>query len=58
MRECAGEIAQVLTLSRQADRGKRRGRYGADLIEWFAEEGFRVYGRITAPALPRARWCC
>jgi len=49
MRERAADIAQVLT----QEQGKplaeatTEAMAAADIIEWFAEEGFRVYGRIV-----------
>lgn len=49
LRERATEIAQVLTQEQGKPVGeaKREVLAGADIIEWFAEEGFRVYGRLV-----------
>jgi succinate-semialdehyde dehydrogenase/glutarate-semialdehyde dehydrogenase len=49
MRERAGEIARVLTQEQGKPLMEAEGeaKAAADIIEWFAEEGFRVYGRIV-----------
>ncbi|HEX7871873.1 MAG TPA: NAD-dependent succinate-semialdehyde dehydrogenase [Sphingobium sp.] len=49
MRERADEIARLLTLEQGKPLAEARGETGAagDLIDWFAEEGFRVYGRLV-----------
>ena len=49
MRERAGEIARVLTQEQGKPLVEAEGeaKAAADIIEWFAEEGFRVYGRIV-----------
>ncbi len=49
MRERAAEIAQVLTQEQGKPLAEARieAMAAADIIEWFAEEGFRVYGRIV-----------
>jgi len=49
MRERAGEIAAVLTQEQGKPLGeaKMEAMASGDIIEWFAEEGFRVYGRIV-----------
>jgi succinate-semialdehyde dehydrogenase/glutarate-semialdehyde dehydrogenase len=49
MRERAGEIAPVLTQEQGKPVAEAKGEAmaAADIIEWFAEEGFRVYGRIV-----------
>ena len=48
-RERAGEIAPLLTQEqgKPLAEAKAETLAGADVIEWFAEEGFRVYGRIV-----------
>jgi succinate-semialdehyde dehydrogenase/glutarate-semialdehyde dehydrogenase len=48
-RERAGEIAPLLTQEQGKPlvEAKAETLAGADVIEWFAEEGFRVYGRIV-----------
>jgi len=48
-RERAGEIAPLLTQEQGKPLAEARAETlaGADVIEWFAEEGFRVYGRIV-----------
>ena len=49
MRERAADIAQVLTQEQGKPLIEAKGEAMAagDLLEWFAEEGFRVYGRIV-----------
>src|SRR4051812_18425590 len=49
MRERAAEIAPVLTQEQGKPLAEAKGEAmaAADIIEWFAEEGFRVYGRIV-----------
>jgi succinate-semialdehyde dehydrogenase/glutarate-semialdehyde dehydrogenase len=51
MRERAGEIAPLLTQENGKPLAEAKGEAlaAADIIEWFAEEGFRVYGRIVPP---------
>jgi succinate-semialdehyde dehydrogenase/glutarate-semialdehyde dehydrogenase len=48
-RERAAEIAPLLTQEqgKPLAEAKAETLAGADVIEWFAEEGFRVYGRIV-----------
>src|SRR5690349_7184832 len=49
MRERAGDIAPLLTQEqgKPLAEAKVETLAAADIIEWFAEEGFRVYGRIV-----------
>ena len=49
MRERAADIGNILTLEQGKPLVEAKGEalVAADLIEWFAEEGFRVYGRIV-----------
>jgi hypothetical protein len=49
MRERAGEIAPLLTQEQGKPLAEAKGEAmaAADIIEWFADEGFRVYGRIV-----------
>src|SRR5262245_15439862 len=49
MRERAAEIAPLLTQEQGKPLAEAKGETlaAADIIEWFAEEGFRVYGRIV-----------
>ncbi|MBD8049337.1 NAD-dependent succinate-semialdehyde dehydrogenase [Limnohabitans radicicola] len=49
MRERAEAIGQVLTLEQGKPLAEAKGEAmaSADIIEWFAEEGRRVYGRIV-----------
>ncbi len=51
MRERADTTAQLLTLEQGKPLAEAKGEvlFAADVIEWFAEEGKRVYGRIVAP---------
>ena len=52
MRERAGDIAQLLTQEQGKPLAEAKGEAmaAADIIEWFAEEGLRVYGRIVPVA--------
>jgi len=49
MRERADDIARLLTQEQGKPLAEAKGEAMAagDIIEWFAEEGFRVYGRIV-----------
>ncbi|MFO1327857.1 MAG: NAD-dependent succinate-semialdehyde dehydrogenase [Rubrivivax sp.] len=49
MRERAGDIARVLTQEQGKPLVEAKGEAlaAADIIEWFSEEGMRVYGRIV-----------
>ena len=49
MRERAGDIAPLLTQEQGKPLVEAKGEAmaAADIIEWFADEGFRVYGRIV-----------
>ncbi len=49
MRERAGDIARLLTQEQGKPLAEAKGEAmaAADIIDWFAEEGFRVYGRIV-----------
>ena len=49
MRQRAGDIARVLTQEQGKPLAEAKGESmaAADIIEWFAEEGMRVYGRIV-----------
>jgi len=49
MRERAADIARLLTQEQGKPLVEAKGETlaAADIIEWFAEEGFRVYGRIV-----------
>jgi succinate-semialdehyde dehydrogenase/glutarate-semialdehyde dehydrogenase len=49
IRERAGDIASLLTQEQGKPLVEAKGETlaAADIIEWFAEEGFRVYGRIV-----------
>lgn len=51
MRERAAEIAPLLTQEQGKPLAEAKGEAlaAADIIEWFAEEGFRIYGRIVPP---------
>ena len=48
VRERAGEIAEQLTQEQGKPLAEAKGETMAagDIIDWFAEEGFRVYGRL------------
>ncbi|HLS87191.1 MAG TPA: aldehyde dehydrogenase family protein, partial [Burkholderiales bacterium] len=49
VRERAGDVAPLLTQEqgKPLAEAKAETLAAADIIEWFAEEGFRVYGRIV-----------
>ncbi|MER8072945.1 NAD-dependent succinate-semialdehyde dehydrogenase [Streptomyces sp. NPDC094034] len=49
VRTRADEIARLLTLEQGKPLAEARGETlaAADIIDWFAEEGFRVYGRLV-----------
>lgn len=51
LRERADRIAQLLTLENGKPLAEALAevRFGAEIIEWFAEEGTRITGRIVAP---------
>jgi len=48
-RERVGEIAPLLTQEQGKPLAEAKAEVlaGADVIEWFAEEGFRIYGRLV-----------
>ena len=52
MRERAGDIARMLTQEQGKPLAEAKGEAmaAADIIEWFADEGLRVYGRIVPVA--------
>ncbi|MDP3168141.1 MAG: NAD-dependent succinate-semialdehyde dehydrogenase [Hydrogenophaga sp.] len=49
LRERAGETARLLTLEQGKPLAEAKGEVlaAADIIDWFADEGLRVYGRIV-----------
>jgi succinate-semialdehyde dehydrogenase/glutarate-semialdehyde dehydrogenase len=49
MRERAEDVARLLTQEQGKPLAEARGepQVAAEIIEWFAEEGFRVYGRLV-----------
>jgi len=55
--ENAEDLALLMTLEQGKPLAESRGevRYGASFIEWFAEEGRRVYGDIIPPHAPNLR---
>jgi len=55
--ENAEDLALLMTLEQGKPLAEARGevRYGASFIEWFAEEGRRVYGDIIPPHAPNLR---
>ncbi|PWW48797.1 NAD-dependent succinate-semialdehyde dehydrogenase [Melaminivora alkalimesophila] len=57
MRERADAIAAILTQEQGKPRPEARGEAmaAADIIEWFADEGLRVYGRIVPSRNPAVR---
>jgi len=54
MRERAEEIARHMTLEEGKPLGEAKieAMVGADIVEWYAEEGKRAYGRVIAPSIP------
>jgi succinate-semialdehyde dehydrogenase / glutarate-semialdehyde dehydrogenase len=57
LRERADTIARLLTQEQGKPLVEARGEVlaGADIIEWFADEGRRVYGRIVPSRKPNAQ---
>ena len=57
LRERAGDIARLLTQEQGKPLAEAKGETlaGADIIEWFADEGRRVYGRIVPSRNLRAQ---
>ncbi|MFZ4634096.1 MAG: NAD-dependent succinate-semialdehyde dehydrogenase [Saprospiraceae bacterium] len=55
--EHAEDLADIMTAEQGKPISEARGevRYGASFIEWFAEEGKRVYGDIIPPHGPNMR---
>ncbi len=51
MRERAGDIAALMTAEQGKPLAEAKGETlaSADIIDWFAEEGRRVYGRVVPP---------
>ncbi len=49
LRERAGDIAAIMTREQGKPVGEAKGEVlaGADVIDWFAEEGRRTYGRVV-----------
>src|SRR5690606_14284189 len=49
LRERASDIARVLTQEQGKPLAEARGEVlaGADILDWFADEGRRVYGRLV-----------
>ncbi|HEX7385748.1 MAG TPA: NAD-dependent succinate-semialdehyde dehydrogenase [Castellaniella sp.] len=56
LRERAEDIAHILTLEQGKPLAEARGETlaGANIIDWFADEGMRVYGRIVPSRNPAA----
>ncbi|MEY3783621.1 MAG: hypothetical protein RIS97_1800 [Pseudomonadota bacterium] len=57
LRERAAGIAEIMTMEQGKPLAEARGELGmsSDIIEWFAEEGRRVYGRIVPPRMPNVQ---
>jgi len=57
LRERAGDIARLLTQEQGKPLLEAKGETlaGADIIDWFAAEGMRVYGRIVPSRNPAAQ---
>lgn len=57
IRERADHIATLLTLEQGKPLAESKGEviYSADVIEWYAEEGRRTYGRIIPGRVPSSR---
>ena len=60
MMESQEDLAQILTAEQGKPLAEARGEiaYGASYIEWFAEEGKRVYGDTIAPPSNDKRLVC
>jgi succinate-semialdehyde dehydrogenase/glutarate-semialdehyde dehydrogenase len=54
LRDRADTVARLLTMEQGKPLAEARGEVlaGADIIDWFADEGRRVYGRIVPPRNP------
>lgn len=57
LRERSTQIAQLMTLEQGKPLAESRGEIlaAADIVDWFAEEGCRTYGRIVAPRSAKAQ---
>ena len=57
LRERAGDIARLLTQEQGKPLAEAKGEAlaGAEIIDWFAAEGMRVYGRIVPSRNPAAQ---
>ena len=57
LRERAGDIARLLTQEQGKPLAEAKGEVlaGAEIIDWFAAEGMRVYGRIVPARNPAAQ---
>jgi succinate-semialdehyde dehydrogenase/glutarate-semialdehyde dehydrogenase len=57
LRERAGDIARLLTQEQGKPLAEAKGEVlaGAEIIDWFAAEGMRVYGRIVPSRNPAAQ---
>ncbi|MCA8889520.1 MAG: aldehyde dehydrogenase family protein, partial [Parvularculaceae bacterium] len=57
IRERIDKIAMVMTLEQGKPLAEARAEilYGANVIEWYAEEGKRAYGRIIPSSSPEVR---
>jgi len=57
MMEHQGDLAMILTAEMGKPLAEAMGEiaYGASFIEWFAEEGKRIYGETIPPHLPNMR---
>ena len=60
MMESQEDLAQILTAEQGKPLAEARGEiaYGANYIEWFAEEGKRIYGDTIAPPSNDKRLVC
>ncbi|MDO7836333.1 NAD-dependent succinate-semialdehyde dehydrogenase [Sphingobium sp. HBC34] len=54
LRERMGDHARILTLEQGKPLAESRGEltHSAELLEWYAEEGRRIYGRVVAGRAP------
>jgi len=57
LRERAADIAAIITQEQGKPLAEARGEtaMAAEMIEWFADEALRIYGRIVPPRVPGAQ---
>ena len=60
MLENKDDLAKIMTAEQGKPLAESAGEimYGASFIEWFAEEGKRVYGDVIPAHMPDRQYCC